>query len=81
MKISNILIAFIILFSVSCITKNEHGHDHGTESHDHHNEEDSMDHHHEQNKQEEFTIEEDSIQIENDSTYHTHEDGSKHHDH
>lgn len=79
MKISNILIALIILFSVACTSKNvknEHGHEHETEDsvHSHDDDGNHVD-------QEEFTIEDKSIQEENDSTHHIHEDGSEHHDH
>ena len=76
MKISNILTAFIILFSVACTTKSEHGHEHGIEEHGHSHDEDSEDH-----EQEEFTTKGDSVHVANDSTGHTHEDGSEHHGH
>lgn len=50
MKISNILIAFIILFSAACATKSEHGHEHGTEDSGHSHDDDGN-----HVEQEEFT--------------------------
>lgn len=51
MKISNILIALLILFSAACSTKIEHGHEHGTDEGEHtHGDEAAHD------AQEEFTI-------------------------
>jgi hypothetical protein len=87
MKISNILIALTIVFAVACSGKkseNDHGHEHGTEAHDHAPDANAEDHGHEHDahpEQEEFTIQGDSIQVTTDTTHHTHEDGSTHHDH
>jgi hypothetical protein len=61
MKISNILIALIILFTLACTTKNagnEHGHEHSTEDSDHSHDDDSN---HEE--QEEFTTGGDSTKV------------------
>jgi len=72
MKISNIVVALVIVFAVACTgkkTANEHGHEHDTEEHAH------DDH----QQQEEFTVNEDSVEVVTDSTTHTHEDGSSHH--
>jgi hypothetical protein len=77
MKISNIVIALVTLFAVACTdekTANEHGHAHGTEEHGH----DHDDDHHEQ---EEFTVNEDSVEVMTDSTTHAHDDSSLHHNH
>ncbi|MCG8307521.1 MAG: hypothetical protein MI975_09025 [Cytophagales bacterium] len=49
MKISNILIAFVILFFVACSGKrpeNNHGHEHGTEAHRHPHDEQGNAHEH-----------------------------------
>lgn len=84
MKISNLVIALVILFAVACTgekTSNEHGHAHGTEEHEHGTEvhgHDHDDHHHEQ---EEFTVNDDSVEVMTDSTTHSHEDSSLHHNH
>lgn len=80
MKIRNLVLATLILFTISCTSKSskeEHGHEHATEeAHGHEHDEESA-HNHEdeaQPEQEEFMVSE-------DSTTHTHEDGSEHHDH
>lgn len=86
MKLTNIFIALIALFSVACSSHSndeDHGHPHSTEEHGHPHDEDA-DHSHESedhHDQEEFTIENDSSRVEKDSTMHTHEDGTQHPDH
>lgn len=98
MKISTILIAFSLMFAISCTNKkseSEHGHSHDTASHAHPQEGADANHGHEHagdetseghqhdthHEQEEFTVSRDSTKTENDSTQHTHEDGSLHHNH
>ncbi|MEO9477898.1 MAG: hypothetical protein ABJG41_20310 [Cyclobacteriaceae bacterium] len=82
MKISNILIATLIIFSAACGTKSDHGHEHSTEAHDHPHDSETNAHDHEDHiEQEEFTVDGDSIEVMTDSTAHTHDDGSSHHDH
>lgn len=88
MKISNILIALSIVFAVACSKKaeNDHGHEHGTEAQEHAHDEidNSHGHPHEEgeeahsHEQEEFTLKGDSVDVKQDSTHHTHEDGSTH---
>lgn len=61
MKMSNLLIVFIILFSLACTSKsamNEHDHEHGTE-HTGHSHDDDSNH----DEQEEFTTDEDSMNV------------------
>lgn len=87
MKISNILIALIIVFAAACSGKrseSDHGHEHGAEAHEHDGSEDEHEHGHAHDtlhEQEEFTIVGDSAEVVTDSTHHTHEDGSAHHNH
>ncbi|MFT4738694.1 MAG: hypothetical protein ACI8QD_001778 [Cyclobacteriaceae bacterium] len=67
MKISNILIAFLILFSVACDSKSENGHEHGTAEGEHTHNQDAN---HEE--QEEFKVSEtDSTVQASDSTTET----------
>ncbi|MDN5215086.1 hypothetical protein QQ020_23595 [Fulvivirgaceae bacterium BMA12] len=96
MKISNILIALTLVFTIACSGKKpdgEHGHSPDTEAHthdesggdhdeNHHHDEGSHTHEHEEHhEQEEFTISQDSADVVTDSTHHTHEDGDTHHNH
>ena len=72
MKISNIIIASMIVLSASCSgsESNDHGHNHDNEEHNHGDGE----HHH----QEEFTISIDSIDV-GEPSLPANEDGSEHH--
>lgn len=85
MKISRIIILFILLFSISCASNSskEHGHDHGTEGHEHSHEEGTEGHGHDhdedgRHEQEEFSVDRDSSHMENDSSHHMHENSDDH---
>lgn len=61
MKISNILFAFLILFSAACGSNSEHGHEHGTEEGKHsHDQETNHD------EQEEFKVNENASIVASD---------------
>ena len=86
MKISYIIIAFVLLFSVSCASNpsKEHGHDDGTGEYGHSHEEGTEGHGHdhdedEHHEQEEFSVDGDSTHVKNDSSHHSHENGDDHH--
>lgn len=88
MKISNILIASTIVLFTACNSgeNTKHGHPHGKEEHQEHGHEHSDEHGHnhddaEHHEQEEFTISNDSIQIEAPEHSHPHNDGNEHHSH
>ncbi|MEC3965703.1 hypothetical protein [Flagellimonas halotolerans] len=79
--VSKILMASMVIIAIGTTgcrdtkkeeAKDDHGHTHG----------EGADHTHEQEevKQEEFTMDKDSVQTEEEGT-HTHEDGETHHDH
>lgn len=53
MKISNILIASLILFSAACASKSDHGHEHGTAEGEHTHDQDAK-----HDEQEEFKVSE-----------------------
>jgi len=80
MKISNIIIAFILVLFASCSgnQSNEHGHEHPSKEHGHdHAEGEDHDHGLEQ---EEFIISNDSAKVE-ESSQHTHDHESDDHKH
>jgi hypothetical protein len=63
MKISNILIAFMILIIVACNTKEQHVHEHGTEEGKHTHDNDSI-----KTEQEEFAVNETESSIDTTKT-------------
>lgn len=89
MKISNILIVLTFVFAIACSGKKSdgehvHSHDKTAEDHGHSHHEGEHGHSHahdEHHKQEEFTISGDSVKAVPDSTHHTNEDASTHHNH
>ena len=65
MKFSNILIAFLILFSAACSPKSEHGHEHGTAEGEHtHDQDDNHEEQEEFKVNEEISISEESAEAE-----------------
>jgi hypothetical protein len=87
MRISNIVVALVMVFMLACTgkkTADDQGHNHNTESHDHSHESGADEHthvHDNYHSQEEFTVDGDSTRIVPDSTHHIHEDGSIHPNH
>ncbi|CAD5256987.1 MAG: hypothetical protein RIF36_14715 [Imperialibacter sp.] len=89
MKISHIIIASFLTFSVSACSSgssSDHGHEHAEgEEHSHAEGEDHEHPHaegeeHEHTDQEEFTVKGDTLKTKADST-HTHDDGTSHQNH
>lgn len=92
MKFRNLFFAAVLVsgFTACRETANEdHGHEHeeGTEAHAH---EEEQEHSHNEDgshtdeghmEQEEFTVGEDSLQLQEESAEHTHDDGTEHKDH
>lgn len=97
MKIFNILFALTLIFTAACSgnnsenkrshdTENNHAHPHDdtAEGHGHSHDDGDNSHSHPHDahhEQEAFTISGDSSNVVSDSTHHTHEDGSTHHNH
>jgi hypothetical protein len=79
MKTLNVIIALTLITFFSCTSNSDHGHDHDSEEHGHTHEDDS--HHHDHVEQEEFTIEQDTVQEGQPEEHHTHEDDTEHHNH
>ena len=93
MKISNILIALVFVFTLACTGKpsGEHGHEHGSDTHEHtestatndpgHSHDGEEGHSHDND--EDHHHEQEEFTVEGDSTKgtHTHEDSREHEDH
>lgn len=87
MNFKHLIFASLFFLSLSCretASEEDHGHEHGTEAGEHaHEEEAGHGHAHDEegnHEQEEFIVEDDSLEQEKDST-HIHDDGEVHHDH
>ncbi|NJW53292.1 hypothetical protein [Salinimicrobium oceani] len=87
MKFRNLFFAAILVFGFSACrdtAREDHGHEHeeGVEAHAH--EEEEHGHPHDEDgghMQEEFTVGEDSLDIQEESGHHTHDDGTEHEAH